>query len=100
MYRRASTLRWGYNITPEDYNALVKAQDSKCAICGKQEERLVIDHDHSCCPYRTRGCGKCIRGLLCDHCNKRLGMFEKDSQFFLMAAPDYLKRREPKKEAA
>jgi len=63
-----------YGLAPEEYEAIVKAQDGRCAICGKQPEVLWVDHDHSCCGI-NRSCGKCRRGLLCMACNGGLGMF-------------------------
>ena len=68
-----------------------------CAICGSAETKgqgskhgqFSVDHDHSCCPDRTKSCGKCVRGLLCNHCNVILG-FAKDNPDLLIAAAAYL----------
>jgi len=65
-------LRRRYDITEADYNEMVERQQNLCAIC-KQPERngykgrteLCVDHDHST--------GK-VRGLLCNHCNRALGL--------------------------
>jgi len=65
-------LKKRYNITSEDYYALLEQQNKKCAICGNPETtkrkgkvwRLSVDHDHKT--------GK-VRGLLCQNCNKMLG---------------------------
>lgn len=76
-----------FNITPEQYEAMLEAQGGACALCGRLAEsrrrRLAVDHDHRCCPrdytvtsVYPRSCGKCVRGLLCDSCNQMLGKFE------------------------
>ena len=63
-----------------------------CRACGGAD-RLHIDHDHSCCPSLNessgRGCGRCVRGLLCMGCNNALGM-TKDNPQTLRALADYL----------
>jgi hypothetical protein len=78
---------------PAQYNALLQAQSSKCAICGATQGhrscggrvcRLAVDHDHHT--------GK-VRGLLCNNCNRGLGRF-KDSVEILEAAVRYLKREQ------
>ncbi len=55
-----------------------------CAICRQKQngsrEWLCVDHDH------TTGV---IRGLLCDPCNKALGLFA-DDPIRLQAAKEYL----------
>lgn len=65
-----------YGITLEIYEQMLKEQNYGCKICGKEEttfrRRLSIDHDHACCPGQG-SCGKCVRGLLCHHCNAALG---------------------------
>lgn len=66
-----------YGITLLIYNRMLTAQGDGCAICGvtipvgrgARNGRFSIDHDHSCCPDKTRSCGKCVRGLLCSRCN-------------------------------
>lgn len=67
-----------HNISKDFYDSLYKKQDSVCALC-KRNRKLVIDHDHNCCPNK-RSCGKCVRGLLCDSCNKHLGWFENHKE--------------------
>lgn len=52
-----------------------------CAIC-KSSEKLVIDH----CHVQEK-----IRDVLCDSCNKGLGLF-KDDPALLLLAVEYLKR--------
>ena len=82
-----------HGITPDAYARLLASQDNGCAICGKPEtvfpsgrvRRLDIDHDHACCPGDA-SCGSCVRGLLCNGCNR--GLFGFDP-IRLRAAADY-----------
>jgi hypothetical protein len=81
-----------FGLTPEQYIDLANAQNNVCKICGKEEKqnrRLSVDHDHSCCSDQT-SCGKCIRGLLCSHCNKVLGLVN-DNIETLKKMIEYLK---------
>lgn len=59
-----------------------------CFICGDME-RLVVDHDHRCCPRRGQSCGDCVRGVLCNNCNAALG-FANDDPTRLMRMASYL----------
>lgn len=65
-----------YRITLEDYERLLQEQGGRCAICHATEcstgKRFAVDHDHDCCPGQ-KTCGKCVRGLLCNNCNRLLG---------------------------
>jgi NMD protein affecting ribosome stability and mRNA decay len=70
-FARRDQLKHKYNLSIEDYEALVQKQNGLCAICkqpprGKMT-RLSVDHDH------TTGH---VRGLLCITCNRVLGFFE------------------------
>lgn len=78
-----------YGISNEDYGEMLKAQNSKCEICGGEgflmknqhhRMKLVVDHDHKT--------GK-VRGVLCHNCNRALGLF-KDSVENLDRAKEYL----------
>lgn len=79
-----------YNISARRYNAMLTAQNGRCAICGAEPDGfdLVVDHDHACCSG-VKACGKCVRGLLCRACNTALGSF-RDSVQILNAATLYL----------
>lgn len=84
----AYQLRRNYNISIEQYNAILSVQHGRCAICRKTPEeagitRLHVDHDHSCCPT-TPTCGKCVRGLLC-RCNPILGVVNDDPMLLAAA---------------
>jgi len=53
---------------------------------------LNVDHDHSCCGA-THGCKKCIRGLLCSHCNRFLMAYVEPKPLLAARFADYLARR-------
>jgi hypothetical protein len=76
-----------YKLTAERYAAMVEAQNGRCAVCQRADE-LKVDHDHSCCSGSTT-CGECVRGLLCDFCNRGLGIF-RDDPVALSRAAAYL----------
>ena len=65
---------------PDDREALLAAQDGRCAICHQSADRMVIDHDHS---------NGAVRGMLCDQCNMGLGHF-RDNPDLLAEAIRYL----------
>jgi hypothetical protein len=75
---REAWLRYQYKISIANYNKILISQNNKCAICKSTDNKNIknnvfyIDHDHNCCSGRI-SCGKCIRGLLCNHCNVGLG---------------------------
>jgi hypothetical protein len=79
-------------LTPEQYDTLLANQKYRCTICRTDTPggrgRFHVDHDHTCCPGTT-ACGKCVRGLLCHHCNLGLGNFRDDPTRLTLAA-EYL----------
>lgn len=80
-----------FGMTGAEYDAMLAIQGGVCAICGlpcPSGNRLAVDHDHACCPGKT-SCGKCIRSLLCMHCNSGLGCFRYSAALMLTAA-EYL----------
>ena len=60
----------------------VKNPETACEICGKVGEPLQMDHDHV---------AEKFRGLLCNLCNKGIGLFGDDIEV-LQGAVDYLNR--------
>jgi hypothetical protein len=65
-------LRQKFGIGEEDYSILLESQGRKCAICGstdpkgrKAVQNFFVDHCHET--------GK-VRGLLCNDCNRGLGL--------------------------
>lgn len=85
-------LKRKYNITPERYKTMLKAQGYGCAICGDldpNDRELAVDHDRSCCSG-DRSCGKCVRQLLCGPCNLMLGIAH-DRDWVLERAAEYIR---------
>jgi hypothetical protein len=68
----------------EVYTRLFEEQKGLCAICGSPEngkyKNLSIDHDHNTDQ---------IRGLLCNNCNRGIGLL-KDNPNNLRKAADYV----------
>jgi hypothetical protein len=79
-------LKSDYNLTPEQYINKLNSQNGKCAICGQSKSKfnraLAVDHDHTT---------NLIRGLLCNKCNRGLGLFNDDISTLLNAV-SYLKK--------
>lgn len=79
-----------YGITFEDQEQMMRDQDNKCAICGKEiflfgpSKKLTAHVDHN---HKT---GK-VRGLLCQECNTGLGKF-MDNTEYLLGAISYLNK--------
>ncbi len=74
-------LKYCHNLTPEEYINKLNSQNNNCAICGQPQSNfkraLAIDHDHTT---------KNVRGLLCNKCNRGLGLFDDDINRLLNAA--------------
>lgn len=83
-----------YGLKPGDYQRLYEAQGGKCGFCGRatgQRKRLAVDHDHKCCPTLP-ACGKCVRGLACQTCNKiGFGRIARDDPAVLDRGAAYLR---------
>lgn len=82
-HRRAHHINKKFGLSTEQYEAMVVAQDGHCAQCprlDRPDKRLAVDHNHKT--------GK-IRALLCDCCNRGIGLFDDDPAR-LRAAADYL----------
>ena len=56
-----------YRLTEAEYNAILRHQGGVCAGCGEPPRGrcLAVDHEHKT--------GR-IRGLLCWHCNRAIGI--------------------------
>lgn len=84
---RDLSYRKSFGITLADYNQLLDNQGGVCAVCRKPQrsarnKHLAVDHCHIT--------GK-IRGLLCDACNRAIGLLGDDPQT-LHSAIQYLQR--------
>ncbi len=77
-------LKHKHNISLDDYKLMEQKQNGMCAICLKKDNNLYVDHCHKT---------EIIRGLLCNSCNKALGLFY-DSTESLKKAVEYLTKTE------
>ena len=78
-----------YGITMDDFDAMLEAQDGRCAICPATRPggrgAWHVDHCHDT---------GIVRGLLCSNCNRGMGLLGDDPAT-LRAAADYLERPRP-----
>lgn len=78
--QRAAWLAHRYGLTPTDHAEMIAAQENRCAVCGDEPaegKALHIDHDHE---------SGAVRGLLCGHCNRAIGLFRDDADVIEQAA--------------
>lgn len=77
---RAYGLRYHYNLTIDDYNEMLISQSNSCAICKIEKDnlpvRLCVDHNHVSLK---------VRGLLCNNCNKSIGLFNDEPDRIMKA---------------
>jgi hypothetical protein len=93
--KRKANLAKHYGLTVADYDALLKRQGGVCAICGKDEPnahgrtgkqfRLAVDHCHDT--------GQ-VRGLLCQKCNRAIGLLGDDPVLMRKAISYLLRARQ------
>ena len=76
---RAQNLRRKFGMTLEEYQVLLDRQGGVCAICQSPPEKkaLAVDHKHDE--------SNAIRGLLCECCNRGLGLFRENPMNFFRA---------------
>lgn len=73
-YTKAKNILIYYKMDLSEYNERVA---NGCEICGNKPERsLHIDHDHKCCDS-VKTCGACVRGIVCNGCNKAIDKYER-----------------------
>lgn len=82
-YKRASQ----YGVTKEQFYGMWDAQQGLCKLCEKELTiSCCVDHDH------TNGN---VRGLLCNSCNRGIGLLQEDPRL-LEKAMNYIKKyRDP-----
>lgn len=66
---RRIKLKARYNLTPEQYDAILLAQGGGCATCHRVVKRFHVDHCH------LTGV---VRGILCPSCNRALGLINEN----------------------
>ena len=80
-YWNETFLRNKYGLTTVRFDEMLSAQNGKCAICGAtapnhHKKRLNVDHCH-----KTGA----VRGLLCDACNRAIGLLKDDPEIMKRA---------------
>lgn len=87
LYSRRYSLKRNYGITVEHYNNMFLEQKGKCKLCRIEQtgtKRLAVDHCHAT---------NKVRGLLCDKCNRAIGLLQ-DSPGLLRKAADYVEHHQ------
>src|SRR6476661_7511687 len=84
--KKGNKVKWKYNLTLEEYEAIINKPQGKCPICGYKSKTkpLVLDHHHET---------GAIREAICHWCNSGIGYF-KESIVIMKEAIKYLKKHE------
>jgi hypothetical protein len=78
--RREKWLKTKYSLPYSEYESMFNKQDGKCLSCQTEisikakengRDTACVDHCHKT---------KKVRGLLCNHCNRALGLVKEDIQ--------------------
>ena len=85
---RKYDLKKSYNITIEQYNEMLKKQSNCCGICKKHISETLAAKKSNLCVDHNHDTGK-VRGLLCDKCNRGIGLLCDDIDI-LINAIEYL----------
>ena len=85
LVMETARLKRKYNLSRDEYEALLESQNNCCKICGTHgtentQGKLYVDHCHTT--------GK-VRGLLCMKCNTALGLLD-DNKDRITKLLDYL----------
>lgn len=80
--RKQYKLKARYGLTPKQYDDMLAAQLSRCAICGVESDALVVDHNHDT---------GAVRELCCKTCNIAVGA-AKESVEILESIIAYLRK--------
>jgi Recombination endonuclease VII len=71
-----------HRLRPEDYEALLAAQEGRCCYCQRPRpenpREVHIDHDHTCTCGPKHSCPACRRGVACQKCNHVVGHADDD----------------------
>lgn len=82
-FRVGTCQHHSYGMSCDEFKNLEDRAAGSCEMCGTNDRKLVIDHDHAA--------GRsAVRGLLCQQCNLSLGRMEAGSRIFSDAAAKYL----------
>lgn len=70
--KRRWLLKSRYNLTPAEFDTMLKKQRGRCAICRDVPKRKCIDHHHKT---------KKVRGILCHRCNVGIALLDNAKLF-------------------
>lgn len=93
-HRQEYSRQYHYGVSPDTYKKMMKSQEGVCYFCKSDNngDALCVDHKHvdgyKHLPSEEKA--KLVRGLLCQPCNKLLGMC-KDNVEQLLKLADGLK---------
>ncbi len=78
--QRDKWLRNKYKIRYSDYEKMYESQNGLCAVCRTELDLTKKDNSrHIACVDHSHKTNK-VRGLLCNHCNRALGLLKEDKQ--------------------
>jgi predicted TIM-barrel fold metal-dependent hydrolase len=76
--KRAKWLKMKYDLSFEDYKTKYEEQGGRCECCSIEISITQKDNGHTtACVDHNHKTGK-VRGLLCNHCNRALGLLKED----------------------